>query len=143
MEFLAAGEVKPIGANTGARANVRVLTTTTTRLIDNVDNGDFRSDLYYLLNPIFIQVPPLRERSEDVEPLLEFFTAYYARRHGLGPPSLSVESRLACRMYPWPGNLRQLQAAAAMFASSRSCSDAEALTGRFLRPAEHEYPTPA
>ena len=143
MEFLVTGEVKPIGVNAGGTANVRLLTATTTKLIEKVESGDFRSDLYYLLNPMLIQIAPLRERSEDIEPLLEYFTRYYARRHGLGSPRLSVESRLACRLYPWPGNLRQLQAAAAMFASSPSCSDAEDLTGRFLRPTEQEYPTPA
>ena len=122
MHFLASG-----------RPNVRIVSATTIRLVDKVNSGDFRSDLYYLLNQILIHVPPLRERAEDVEPLLEFFTAYYARRHGVAPPNLNLESRLACRMFGWPGNLRQLQAAAGVFVSSGHRDDASSLTERFLR----------
>lgn len=132
MDFLANGP-----------RNVRIISATTTRLLDKVNNGGFRSDLYYLLNQILIQVPPLRARAEDVEPLLEFFTAYYARRRGLRPPTLSVESRLACRMYHWPGNLRQLQAAAGMFVSPGRRVAREGLTVRLLRKTEYQYLTPA
>ena len=116
------------------RPNVRIISAITTPLLDKVSSGGFRSDLYYLLNQILIQVPPLRERAEDVEPLLDFFTAYYARRHGCEPPTLDAESRLTCRVYGWPENLRQLQAAAARFVVSGV--DAEGLTGEFLRLTE-------
>jgi len=116
MRSLATGDIQPVGRQTiRRRVNGRIVCATTARLFDKIATGHFRQDLYYLLNTIYIPVPPLRERTEDVEPLLDFFTAYYARRYGLVVPQLSLESRASCRACDWPANLRQLQAAAAIF----------------------------
>jgi two-component system C4-dicarboxylate transport response regulator DctD len=106
---------------------VRVIAATTVPLLDRCYNGEFRTDLYYLLNAIFIAVPPMRERSEDVETLLDFFTAYYARRYHRPIPALPASSRVSCRTYSWPGNLRQLEAAARMFAVSNRGAEAGAV----------------
>ena len=116
LHFLRAGEFQPVGSTEARRADVRVICATTARNLETSGTTGFRTDLYYLLNTLYLRIPALRERREDVEPLLEFFTAYYARRSGLGIPELSSESRANCRTHHWPANLCQLQAAAAMFA---------------------------
>ena len=92
--------------------DVRLICATTAPLVD--PKSRFREDLYYLLNGIYLAVPPLRERPEDVEPLLDYFTSYYARRSGVSRPTLTEEWRASCRAHDWPGNVRQLQAAAAI-----------------------------
>ena len=114
MRFLVTGDVQPVGRNPlWPRVNVRVICSTTVPLIETP--GLFRTDLYYLLNPIYLPIPPLRDRPEDVQPLLEYFTVYYARRNGVVPPRLTLECLDSGLKYKWPGNVRQLQAAAALF----------------------------
>jgi DNA-binding NtrC family response regulator len=116
LNFLRSGEFQPVGSPEAIRSTARIVCSTTARSLETRGSDDFSTDLYYVLNSIYIRIPPLRERSEDVEPLLDFFTAYYARRSGVGVPAMTSESREGCRTHPWPANLRQLQAAAAMFA---------------------------
>ena len=99
--------------------NVRLICATTAPLVDPHAASEFREDLYYLLNGIYLAVPPLRERPEDVEPLLDYFTSYYARRTGVSQPKLTEEWRASCRAHDWPGNIRQLQAAAAMLVAPK------------------------
>ena len=87
-QFLATGEIQPVGAKTASRrTNVRVLCATRAPLAERLTSGTFCRELYYLLNTIYLPVPPLRERPEDIEPLLEYFTAYYARRTGVTFPA--------------------------------------------------------
>jgi two-component system response regulator HydG len=113
MLFLTTGGVQldGIGAVT-RRANVRIISSTTLPLQDMITAGGFREDLYYRLNTIYMPISPLRERPEDVDSLLDYFTAYYARRQQVAPPRLTREWRDLCRAYPWPANVRQLQAVA-------------------------------
>jgi DNA-binding NtrC family response regulator len=117
-QFVATGEIQPVGAKAvSRRTNVRVLCATRIPLAERLASGMFCQELYYLLNTIYLPVPPLRERPEDIEPLLEYFTAYYARRTGVAIPRLTHEWRASCRAHQWPGNMRQLQTAAALFAT--------------------------
>ena len=117
-QFVATGEIQPVGAKTvSRRTNVRVLCATRVPLAERLASGMFCQDLYYQLNTIYLPVPPLRERPEDIEPLLEYFTAYYARRTGVAIPRLTLECRASCRAHHWPGNMRQLQTAASLFAT--------------------------
>ena len=78
-----------------------------------------------MLNTMYLPVPPLRERREDIGPLLDYFTAYYARRTGAPLPRLTQEWSARCRAHYWPGNVRELQMIAALFADSNRarCSD--------------------
>ena len=105
----------PPRSASGSPLNVRVIASTQLPLIDIVVAGAFRRDLYYLLNTIFLRIPPLRERPEDVEPLFRYFTSYYARRYGPGAVRLTADWQTQCRAQEWPGNVRGLQAAAAAF----------------------------
>ena len=117
-QFVASGEIQPVGAKSvSRRTNVRVLCATRVPLAERLTSGMFCQELYYLLNTIYLPVPPLRERPEDIEPLLEYFTAYYARRTGVAIPRLTHECRASCRAHHWPGNMRQLQTAASLFAT--------------------------
>ena len=101
------------GTGRGRPVDVQILTSTQAPLIDKVLAGTFREDLYYLLNTMYLPIPPLRERSEDVEPLLEYFTSHYARRYGIGRPRLTAEWHARCHAHDWPANVRELQTAAA------------------------------
>jgi DNA-binding NtrC family response regulator len=115
LRVLVTGDGQPVGGNALCpRVNVRIICSTTIPLIERRTPGSFRTDLYYLLNTVYLPIPPLRERPEDVQPLLEYFTAYYARRNGVVPPQLTVECLASGLKYEWPGNVRQLQAAAAL-----------------------------
>jgi DNA-binding NtrC family response regulator len=138
MQFLATGEVQPSGVD-GARrrANVRIISSTTIPLLETLTAGGFREDLYYLLNTVYLPVSPLRERPEDIDPLLEYFTTYYARRQQVAPPRLTREWREVCQAYPWPANVRQLQAVAELLGGSIDARADEVFdaTARSLRVA--------
>ncbi len=112
VEYLACGY---IGNGKPQEPDIQVIAATQISLIDRVDAGTFREDLYYLLNTMYLAIPPLRERREDVDPLLEHFTAYYARQHGIGRPCLTSEWRAECRAYHWPANVWELEHTAAAF----------------------------
>jgi len=99
----------------GTPLDIQIVASTKLPLIDLVAAGTFRSDLYYLLNTMYLPIPPLRERPEDVEPLFQYFTSYYARRYGVGAGRLTADWQTRCRAREWPGNVRGLQAAAAAF----------------------------
>lgn len=115
LEFLVTDDVHPVGTEAVRRqVNVRIICSTKIPLVERLASERFRKDLYYLLNTIYLPIPPLRERPEDVEPLLEYFTSYYARRDRIVPPELTHECLASCRTYEWPGNVQQLQATAAL-----------------------------
>jgi DNA-binding NtrC family response regulator len=102
------GEIEPAGASRPERVNVRVIAATSTRLLNLARTGDFREDLYYRLNVLPIYVPPLRDRSEDIDPLASHFLAGLSaetgkRMAGIADPTLELLTR-----YSWPGNVRQL-----------------------------------
>jgi DNA-binding NtrC family response regulator len=117
-QFLATGDIQPVGVDARRRANVRIISSTTIPLLGTLAAGGFRDDLYYLLNTVYLPISPLRERPEDVDALLDYFTTYYARRQQVPPPRLTREWRDLCRAYSWPANVRQLQAVAELLGGS-------------------------
>jgi PAS domain S-box-containing protein len=102
-EFERLGGTKPI------RANVRVIAATNRDLQDSIEAGMFRSDLYYRLNVFPIEMPPLRERKEDIPLLVEYFIDRYASRAGKKIRSINKETLARLTSYAWPGNIRELQ----------------------------------
>jgi DNA-binding NtrC family response regulator len=107
LRVLQEKEIERVGGSTPISVNARVLAATHRDLPERVAAGAFREDLYYRLNVIPIVVPPLRERPEDIEPLVEHFLAKHARP---GPvPSLHPEVLPRLRAYGWPGNVRELE----------------------------------
>jgi two-component system, NtrC family, response regulator HydG len=102
-EFYMVGSKKP------QKVNVRVVAASNVDLMQLVKKGLFREDLYYRLNIITIDLPPLRDRGNDVLLLLDFFLAKYLRELGKGPIKFSAKALKALKEYAWPGNVRELQ----------------------------------
>jgi DNA-binding NtrC family response regulator len=100
--------IRPVGGDTEVTIDVRILAATHRDLRGAVEAGDFRADLYYRLNVIAVQVPPLRERGDDVLLLAESFIDEIAAREQTTPPTLSEEVARRFSSYTWPGNVREL-----------------------------------
>jgi len=110
LRFLETGEIQRVGDERNrANANVRVVAATNRRLPERIQAGEFREDLYYRLNVIHITIPPLRERKDDVAPLLDHFLRLFAAEHGVPLPHYSPEAVAALEAYDWPGNVRELR----------------------------------
>jgi DNA-binding NtrC family response regulator len=110
LRFLETGEIQRVGADrVHARVNVRIIAATNRNLHAEIASGGFRQDLYYRLNVIHIQVPALRERRDDIPPLLAHFLERYSRQHGVPVRAFSPEAVGLLSAYDWPGNVRQLK----------------------------------
>ena len=101
--------VERVGGTREIGVNVRVITGTKRDLMEMVREGTFREDLYYRLNVMAIVLPPLRERREDIPPLVDHFMAKFARLRGLDTPQISSTVLSAFARYSWPGNVRELE----------------------------------
>ncbi len=100
---------EPIGSNTPLKVDVRVISATNKPLSGLIENGDFRADLFYRLNVIPFQIPPLRERLEDVPALVEHFNRKFSLSYGKKLKEFSPESIEALQNYAWLGNVRELK----------------------------------
>jgi two-component system response regulator HydG len=109
LRVLQEKEIHPLGAPMPLKVNTRVVAATHRNLDSFREEGKFRQDLYYRLNVIAIQVPPLRERPDDILPLAAHFLGKHGRRIGRAACSLSAEAVDALRRYSWPGNVRELE----------------------------------
>jgi transcriptional regulator with PAS, ATPase and Fis domain len=110
LRFLENGEIQRVGADrVQSRVDVRVIAATNRNLLDRIASKDFREDLYYRLNVIYITIPPLRARREDIPVFLEYFLRSYAERHGVRPPELAPDALAHLIAYDWPGNVRELK----------------------------------
>ena len=98
-----------VGSNTPVKVDVRVISATNQRLDDLIENGDFRADLFYRLNVIPFQIPPLRERLEDVPLLIEHFNRKFSSDYGKKPKDFTSEAIAALQNYDWLGNVRELR----------------------------------
>ena len=102
-------EVIPVGATEAIPIDTRLVAATNRKLDDEIARGNFRSDLYYRLNVISIEIPPLRERREDIPVLAESFLTEIAKKRGEEPKQLSPEAAEQLQEYSWPGNVRELE----------------------------------
>jgi len=100
---------EPVGSNTPLNVDVRVISATNKPLDSLIDNGNFRSDLFYRLNVIPFQVPPLRERSEDIPLLVEHFNQRFSNDYGKKPKVFSQAAIEALQEHYWVGNVRELK----------------------------------
>lgn len=100
---------EPVGSNTSVKVDVRVISATNKRLEDLIDDGHFRRDLFYRLNVIPFQVPPLRERLEDVPMLVDHFNAKFSKDYGKKPKAFSQDAVEALQSHIWLGNVRELK----------------------------------
>ncbi|MEM6885709.1 MAG: sigma-54 dependent transcriptional regulator [Verrucomicrobiota bacterium] len=109
LRVLQEREFERVGGNQTIQVDVNIIATTNRKLADEVKAGHFREDLYYRLNVVPIDLPPLRERGNDVVKLAHFFAQQFARKHGKSPAPFSADGKLALKAYAWPGNVRELQ----------------------------------
>jgi predicted ATPase/GAF domain-containing protein len=109
LRVLQEREFERVGGTRSIRADVRVITATNRDLKAAMTTGTFRSDLFYRLNVFPIEIPPLRERREDIAMLVEYFIHRYAKNLGKKIRGVSKRSLELLQSYPWPGNIRELQ----------------------------------
>jgi two-component system, NtrC family, response regulator HydG len=109
LRVLQDGEIERVGDHRVRRVNVRIIAATNADLYRLVKEGRFRSDLYYRLNPFQIQIPPLRERKEDISFLAKRFLEKHCAIHGKKLRGFTDKAKRALLTYRWPGNVRELQ----------------------------------
>lgn len=109
LRVLQENEVVRIGASYPLKVNVRIIAATHCHLLDAVEKGAFRRDLYYRLNVISLEIPPLRERQEDIPDLVNTFIHALCARLKRIPPQVSNRAMRCLEAWPWPGNVRELE----------------------------------
>jgi len=109
LRLLENGEFLRVGSSKVQKADVRVIAATNKDLIELIQQGRFRQDLYFRLNRITIYVPPLRERGDDIELLFNFFANEFADKYQRDPLVISEEALPLIYQYRWPGNVRELK----------------------------------
>lgn len=109
LHFLENGQYRSIGSGRTQAADVRVIAATNRDLAKAAGEGTFREDLYFRLNVIQLNIPPLRERGPDVLALIRYFSRTFAREERSAPITLSPEAETALVSYRWPGNVRELK----------------------------------
>jgi two-component system response regulator HydG len=102
-------EIVRVGSNRTIKVDVRLIAATNRNLEDAIQEGKFREDLFYRLNVVRIDLPPLRDRIEDLPLLVRHFAREFAERHDREIVDIEPEAQWALRRYPWPGNVRELQ----------------------------------
>jgi DNA-binding NtrC family response regulator len=109
LRFLEYGECQAVGELKPVRINVRILAATNRDLQKEVNAGHFRQDLFYRLNIVPVGLPSLRQRTGDIDTLLEHFTRTFAQQYGLASPVFASDAMELLRHYTWPGNVRELR----------------------------------
>ena len=109
LRVLQEREFERVGSNTPIKVDIRVITATNRDLAEEVEAGNFREDLYYRLNVIHIEMPPLRDRMEDIPQLVEHFLAKYRWKPDAIPTAISEEAIARLMEHDWPGNVRELE----------------------------------
>jgi two-component system response regulator HydG len=108
LRFLQERTFQRVGGHRDLKVDVRIVSATNRRLEDLVAEGRFREDLYYRLCVVKFKVPPLRERSQDIDLLSNHFLRHYSETHNRSIDGISDEVRQMMRQHPWPGNVREL-----------------------------------
>lgn len=109
LRVLESGEFIKVGSSKVEKTDVRIVAATNVNLVQAIAEGRFREDLYYRLNTVPIQIPPLRERGEDVVLLFRKFASDFAEKYHMPPLQLTEDARQMLMAYTWPGNVRQLK----------------------------------
>jgi formate hydrogenlyase transcriptional activator len=109
LRVLQDGEFERLGSARTIRVDARVIAATNRNIVDDVRSGRFRADLYHRLNVFPISLPPLRERREDVDPLMRYFLGRLSARYGKPIPVVPAEVSRELHSYAWPGNVRELE----------------------------------
>jgi DNA-binding NtrC family response regulator len=102
-------KITRVGGEKDIQVDVRVIAATNKNLVEEIKKGNFREDLYFRLAVILIEVPPLKERSDDIPMLVEHFVESICNDYGINPKSVSREALIALKNLSWPGNIRELR----------------------------------
>ena len=135
LRVLETGEYIRVGSSKVQKTDVRVIAATNKDLLQHVQNGKFREDLYYRLSTVPIRVPALHDRPEDIHILFRKFAADFANKYKTSPVQLDDEAKQLLINYPWPGNVRELKNIAEQISvlSNDKNINAKQL-GKFLQP---------
>src|SRR5712672_603072 len=109
LQLLQDGQFCRIGAQEDKKVEVRVVCATNRKLEQEIENGTFRSDLFYRINVVNLHLPPLRERAADIPELVSYFLEYHNRKYNCRAKPLSGELMVVLQKYHWPGNIRELE----------------------------------
>ncbi len=109
LRVLETGEFIKVGSSKVLKTNVRIVAATNVQILRAISNGKFREDLYYRLNTVPIQIPPLRDRKQDIYLLFRKFASDFADKYRMPSISLNEEAKDVLMSYRWPGNIRQLK----------------------------------
>ncbi len=109
LRFLQEGIISRVGSNEEISLNVRIVSATNRDLLEEVKQGTFREDLYYRLNVIPVIIPPLRNRQDDLVPLIKHFLNYFSEQHKTKEKQIAPAALKLLLAYSWPGNVRQLR----------------------------------
>ena len=109
LRFLESKTIERLGSSKTLKLDVRLVCATNRNLLQMVQDGEFREDLFYRLNVVSIELPPLRQRGDDLTLLLKHFLSQYSEENGFESPVLSGETLNILQNYGWPGNIRELR----------------------------------
>ncbi|WZL71635.1 sigma 54-interacting transcriptional regulator [Clostridiaceae bacterium 35-E11] len=109
LRVLQEKEIERVGGNTTKKVDVKIIAATNHNLLEKMKKGEFREDLFYRLNVINFELPPLRERPKDIPLLCEFFLQKYNNEFGIYIEKIEEEAMVHLKKYTWPGNIRELQ----------------------------------
>ncbi len=109
LRFLEDGKIRQVGAVTDKNLDCRIIAATNSDLLEDIEKGSFRQDLYYRLKGISLTLPPLRERKEDIPALSQFFVDRYIQAQGIEQTRISDASTKVLSEHSWPGNIRELK----------------------------------
>jgi transcriptional regulator with PAS, ATPase and Fis domain len=143
LRVLEAGEYIRVGSSDVLKTNVRVVAATNLDIPKAINNGKFREDLYYRLNTVPVQVPPLRERRDDIYLLFRKFTNDFATKYRMPPIKLDEEAKHVLTSFPWPGNVRQLKNITEQISIIEKEREISGMTLRGYLPHFHEHQLPA
>ena len=109
LRFLETGEIQPVGEASSSHVDIRIIAATNANLQERINRGEFRKDLYYRLNVVPMEIPPLRERIGDVQVLLNHYINQFTKEHNLPAITVSKSALNRLNSYSWPGNVRELR----------------------------------
>jgi transcriptional regulator with GAF, ATPase, and Fis domain len=141
LRVIEAGEIRRVGSETVSQADVRMICATNKDLEIEINEGRFREDLYYRLKVIKINIPPLRERGDDVLILAEHFKDKFQKKHSKGRLNFSEDARKSIILHSWPGNIRELENTiqkAVLLVQGKAITEKDLeVEGYFLEPSQN------
>lgn len=143
LRVLETGEFLKVGSSTVQKTNIRVVAATNVDLLKAVADGRFREDLYYRLSTVQINIPPLRERGDDIMLLARKFVSDFAERYRTAPVTFDESARTVLMHYTWPGNVRQLKNVVEQMALFESGTTIGSETASHYLPVNATVYTPA